>query len=95
MKLLMLPPTQFTKAEVSEDKRGLSAAAQQLLVAPGCPRRRVQEAQCLAHPLHKSTTGTAGRKNFSNTAWQRVSDHKDEAVENWEWQAKETSLIKS
>lgn len=65
------------------------------MVAPAWPRRRVQEAQCLAHPLHKSLTGKAEKKIISNTAWEKVSHQKDGALENWEWQAEETSLIKS
>lgn len=80
MKFLKFFPHRFTKAEeVSEDEsRSISSST----VAPACPRRRVQEAQCLAQPLQKSLTGTAGRKNISNTAWEKVSHHEDGALEN-------------
>lgn len=76
-------PTDLPKLRRSPRmNQGLSVVAQQHLVVHACPGKRVQEAQCPAHPLHKSLTGTAGRKNISNTAWEKVSHHKDGALEN-------------
>lgn len=96
MKLLMLSPHRFTRAEeVSEDKSRSISSSTVALGSSCLPWKEGTGGTMLFPPLHKSLTGTAGRKKNSNTAWEKVSQHKDGALENWEWQAKETSLIKS